>query len=42
MIQYLFQRSKKTYAEMSLEEKNIVSHRSLAIKKLKKFLLNLI
>ncbi len=33
---------KKTFAEMTVEEKNLVSHRSIAIKKLKKYLLTLI
>ena len=28
----------KTFAEMSLEEKNIISHRKIAISKLKSFL----
>ena len=32
----------KTFAEMTVEEKNLVSHRSIAIKKLKKYLLTLI
>ena len=31
--------SKKTYAEMTMEEKNKISHRARAIKKLKKFLI---
>ena len=30
----------KTFAEMSIEEKNVVSHRYLALKKLKVFILN--
>ncbi len=30
--------NKKTFAEMSLHEKNLISHRGLAIKKLKKYL----
>ena len=33
---------KKTFAEMTVEEKNLVSHRSIAINKLKKYLLTLI
>ena len=33
---------KKTFAEMTVEEKNLISHRSIAIKKLKKYLLTLI
>ena len=33
---------KKTFAEMTVKEKNLVSHRSIAIKKLKKYLLTLI
>jgi len=33
---------KKTFAEMTVEEKNVISHRSIAIKKLKKYLLTLI
>ena len=33
---------KKTFAEMTVEEKNSISHRSIAIKKLKKYLLTLI
>ena len=33
---------KKTFAEMTVEEKNLVSHRSIAIIKLKKYLLTLI
>ena len=31
--------SEKTYAEMTIEEKNKISHRARAIKKLKKFLI---
>jgi len=33
---------KKTFAEMTIEEKNLISHRSIAITKLKKYLLTLI
>ena len=33
---------KKTFAEMTIKEKNLISHRSIAIKKLKKYLLTLI
>ena len=33
---------KKTFAEMKVEEKNAISHRSIAINKLKKYLLTLI
>ena len=33
---------KKTFAEMTVEEKNLISHRSIAIKKLKRYLLTLI
>jgi len=33
---------KKTFAEMTLKEKNLISHRSIAINKLKKYLLTLI
>jgi len=33
---------KKTFAEMATEEKNLISHRSIAINKLKKYLLTLI
>ena len=33
---------KKTFAEMTVEEKNLISHRSIAIKKLIKYLLTLI
>ena len=32
----------KTFAEMSTKEKNLLSHRSIAVKKLKKYLKNLI
>ena len=32
---------KKTYGEMSLKEKNEISHRAIAIRKLKKYLLKL-
>ena len=32
----------KTYAQMLVEEKNKISHRAIAIKKLKNFILNLI
>ena len=32
---------KKTFAEMTLKEKNLISHRSIAINKLKKYLLTL-
>ena len=34
--------TKKTFAQMSEEEKNKISHRAIAIKKMKRFLLNLI
>ena len=32
----------KTFAEMSIEEKNLFSHRSIAVRKLKKYLFNLV
>ena len=32
----------KTYAEMSIQEKNSISHRYVAIKKLKRYLLKLV
>ena len=38
MILYLFQKTKKTFGEMSLFEKYKIDHRSIAFKKIKKFL----
>ena len=39
---FIPEKKNKTYAEMSLGEKNTVSHRSIAIKKLKSYLMKLI
>ena len=39
---FIPERENKTFAEMSLKEKNTVSHRSIAIEKLKSYLINLI
>lgn len=43
MIKYLYLitvKSEKTLAEMTNEEKNVISHRGIAVRKLKEFLLN--
>ena len=39
---FIPERENKTFAEMSLEEKNSISHRSIAIEELKSYLVNLI
>ena len=39
---FIPERENKTFAEMSLKEKNTISHRSIAIEKLKSYLINLI
>ena len=39
---FIPERENKTFAEMSLKEKNSVSHRSIAIEKLKSYLISLI
>jgi XTP/dITP diphosphohydrolase len=39
---FIPERENKTFAEMSLKEKNSISHRSIAIEKLKLYLINLI
>jgi XTP/dITP diphosphohydrolase len=39
---FIPERKNKTFAEMSLKEKNSISHRSIAIEKLKLYLINLI
>ena len=39
---FIPEKENKTFAEMSLQEKNSMSHRSIAIEKLKSYLINLI
>ena len=39
---FIPERENKTFAEMSLKEKNTISHRSIAIEELKSYLINLI
>ena len=42
MIQFLYQRKKKTFGEMEPKKKYKIDHRYNAFKKIKKFFLNLL